>query len=239
MDFFNSQEKARRRSGLLVFLFFLATVCIVLVVYVLAYLLMLADSRSMAEAWRQFLDMSDLMAVLGGVILAIIGLGTLFKMHQLRAGGAAVAELLGGRPAFAGHHGPERAPGAQRGRGNGHCFRAASAPGVRPEQGARDQRLCRRADTGRRSAEDAQTGPRPTAGLEKAAGLAMAAGVAVSRPENLTATIGQLDETHIAHARDLRRRIPEQLMDATHDPSRVQAVAYSLLLDSRKEIARA
>lgn len=97
MDFFDSQEKARRRSVLLVFLFFLATGGIVLTVYLLVYLLLLADSGTVSGAWSEFLALADVMLVLGGVILVIIGLGTLFKMVQLRSGGAAVAELLGGR----------------------------------------------------------------------------------------------------------------------------------------------
>ncbi len=97
MDFFDSQEKARRKSGWLVVLFFLATGGIVFTVYLLVFFLVLADSGSMSGAWREILAMADVLAVLGGVILAIIGLGTLFKMAQLRSGGAAVAELLGGR----------------------------------------------------------------------------------------------------------------------------------------------
>lgn len=98
MDFFESQEQARRKSGVLVFLFFLATAGIVLTVYLLVFLLLLADADSASGAWNEMLGMADLLAMLGGLILAIIGLGTIFKMVQLRSGGAAVAELLGGRP---------------------------------------------------------------------------------------------------------------------------------------------
>lgn len=98
MDFFDSQEKARRKSTVLVFLFFLATAGIVLTVYLLVFLLLLADSGTATGAWTELLGMVDFLAMLGAVILAIIGLGTIFKMAQLRGGGAAVAELLGGRP---------------------------------------------------------------------------------------------------------------------------------------------
>ena len=97
MDFFESQERARRRSTVLVVLFILATIGIVITVYAAIFLLLLADAPNSAQAWREFKSMADILAVLGSVILAIIGFGTIFKMAQLRRGGAAVAELLGGR----------------------------------------------------------------------------------------------------------------------------------------------
>jgi Zn-dependent protease with chaperone function len=97
MDFFESQERARRKSAVLVVLFVLATIGIVFTVYALIYLLILTDAPNAAQAWREFKSMADLLAMLGALILAIIGFGTIFKMVQLRRGGAAVAELLGGR----------------------------------------------------------------------------------------------------------------------------------------------
>lgn len=97
MDFFESQERARRKSTVLVVFFVLATIGIVFTVYALIYLLILTDAPNAAQAWREFKSMADLLAMLGAVILAIIGFGTIFKMVQLRRGGAAVAELLGGR----------------------------------------------------------------------------------------------------------------------------------------------
>ncbi|TVQ97448.1 MAG: hypothetical protein EA399_13350 [Desulfovibrionales bacterium] len=97
MDFFESQERARRKSTVLVVLFVLSTIGIVLTVYSLIFLLLLADAPNAAQAWREFKSMADLLALLGAVILFIIGFGTIFKMAQLRRGGAAVAELLGGR----------------------------------------------------------------------------------------------------------------------------------------------
>ncbi|WP_028573269.1 M48 family metallopeptidase [Desulfonatronum lacustre] len=97
MDFFESQERARRKSAVLVVLFILATIGIVFTVYALIYLLLLTDAPNATQAWREFKSMADLLAMLGAIILAIIGFGTIFKMVQLRRGGAAVAELLGGR----------------------------------------------------------------------------------------------------------------------------------------------
>ncbi|WP_459937632.1 M48 family metallopeptidase [Desulfonatronum parangueonense] len=97
MDFFESQERARRRSGLMVVLFIVATAGIVLTVYLLVFLLLMVEAPTVAAAWRDFLGMIEFLILLGVIILFIIGSGTLFKMAQLRRGGAAVAELLGGR----------------------------------------------------------------------------------------------------------------------------------------------
>jgi Zn-dependent protease with chaperone function len=97
MDFFDSQEKARRRSRLLVFLFFVATVAIMLTVYLLVFLFLLSGASTTSQAWQEMRNIADVLVLLGVVIVTIIGLGTVFKMAQLRRGGSAVAELLGGR----------------------------------------------------------------------------------------------------------------------------------------------
>lgn len=429
MDFFDSQEKARRKSGLLVFLFFLATGGIVLTVYLLVFLLLLADSGTMSQAWHEILAMADLLAVLGGVILAIIGLGTLFKMAQLRRGGKAVAELLGGHPlapdsrvpeeqrvlnvveemaiasglpvpqvylldkeeginAFAagltpgdavigltagsaklltrselqaviGHefshilngdmrlnvklmsviHGlvilglagrvllrmamygggrsrdrkssglplflgfsfviigslgmffgslikaavsrqreyladasavqftrePDALAGALKKIGaltQGSRLDHPNAPQASHMYFAQGVRVfmsslfathpplkerIRRVDPAWDGSFPALQGPvavgeQPGAaemlGFSGAASFAFSEGVSVSRPESLTATIGRLDEAHIVHARNLRRQIPPQLIEAAHDPSLAQAVVFSLLLDGQDAVVR-
>jgi len=98
MDFFASQEKARRKSTMLVLLFLVATVGIVATVYLLIFILLLLDAPTASQAWRDMRELADVLLWLGVIIVSIIGLGTLFKMAQLRRGGAAVAELLGGTP---------------------------------------------------------------------------------------------------------------------------------------------
>ncbi len=97
MDFFEHQDRARRRTSLLVVYFGLAVVLIVAAVY-LAVLTLFRQAASpaagaSAPAWWQ----PDLALVVTLVTLAIIGLGTLFKVAQLRQGGAAVARMLGAR----------------------------------------------------------------------------------------------------------------------------------------------
>jgi Zn-dependent protease with chaperone function len=100
MDFFQNQDVARKKTGLLVFYFVLAVILIVLSVYVaIAAALQFAaphgpdETVSSADAfWNPEL--------FGAVALAtssVIAGGSLFKVAALSGGGHTVAELLGGR----------------------------------------------------------------------------------------------------------------------------------------------
>ncbi len=92
MDFFESQDRARRKTGQLVFLFALATLGLVLITNFL--LLGLSGHQSGPDAraidWQAHLFLS-----LG--VLAVIGVASLFKIAQLSGGGEVVAQSLGGR----------------------------------------------------------------------------------------------------------------------------------------------
>jgi Zn-dependent protease with chaperone function len=101
MDFFASQEQARRRSALLVVYYIAAVILIIAGVYLalVAGLHIAFNSGGSPEAeprpmqlWRPVVF---LWSVLG--TLAIVATGTFYKISQLGGGGAAVAELLGGR----------------------------------------------------------------------------------------------------------------------------------------------
>lgn len=89
MDFFESQDSARRRTSVLIFYFFLAVVLIVLSVYLVTVLILFQGER-----WWH----TELFFGISVGILAIIGLGSLYKIQALSTGGAAVARMLGGRP---------------------------------------------------------------------------------------------------------------------------------------------
>ena len=101
MDFFQHQEKARRKTGLLVFYFVLAVALIVLLVYaILAGLLFASGSRgdlppedALARLWDP-----GLFAIVTAGTLALVGGGSLYRIASLSGGGHTVAELLGGRP---------------------------------------------------------------------------------------------------------------------------------------------
>ena len=104
MDFFESQETARRKTGLLVFYYVLAVFLIMVAVYAafaFAFLGIKAKARSSrGEAEIRYEDMWNptlFMGVIAGTLLVVIS-GSLYKIHQLSGGGEAVAQLLGGRP---------------------------------------------------------------------------------------------------------------------------------------------
>lgn len=102
MNFFESQEQARKNTGRLVILFILAVIGIIVAVYLVIVL-----SLSIAGPVLK-LDESGqprgigiwnptLLVTVGGFTILVIGLGCLFKMYQLRSGGPYIAESLGGR----------------------------------------------------------------------------------------------------------------------------------------------
>ena len=94
MDFFEAQDRAKRNSGKLVLLYLLAVIGIVFSIYVVTLLLyhwQIADVQD-AGWWSPGWLLMVTFAVLGTITI-----GTLFRVSQLRKGGAAVAELLGGR----------------------------------------------------------------------------------------------------------------------------------------------
>ena len=106
MDFFERQDRARRRTKLLVFYFISAVVVLTTMVYFAAVLLFagvhsqhhgryepVADRDSTTVAlWNPEVLLWSVVGVLG-----VVGLGSAYKISELSAGGSAVAELMGGR----------------------------------------------------------------------------------------------------------------------------------------------
>ena len=100
MNFFEIQEKARRNTTWLIFLFFCAVVILIaltelLLLFVYAFsetgeLIFSYDQLSLYFSWEVFL------AVAAGILLLIF-FGSLSKSYSLSAGGPAVAEMLGGQ----------------------------------------------------------------------------------------------------------------------------------------------
>lgn len=98
MNFFEAQDRARRNTVKLVILYLFAVIGIVVSVYVVVLLAFGAQGEVPAHlSWWQQVWHPDLFLIVSGVILAVIMIGTLFRMSQLRKGGSAVAEMLGGR----------------------------------------------------------------------------------------------------------------------------------------------
>jgi len=100
MDFFENQEAARTKTRWLVFLFVLAVVFIVLSVYLAVRLIFFGLETKFgleaAAAWG--LWSPELFLAVTVVTLAVVSLGSLYKIVSLSGGGESVAGLLGGRP---------------------------------------------------------------------------------------------------------------------------------------------
>ncbi|MGO9921148.1 MAG: M48 family metallopeptidase [Isosphaeraceae bacterium] len=100
MDFFQHQESARRKTGLLVFYFIVAVVLIVLLVYaILEGALALSGSRDASRLHTGFPLWDP--GLFGGVALltlTLIGGGSAYRIASLASGGHNVAEMMGGRP---------------------------------------------------------------------------------------------------------------------------------------------
>jgi Zn-dependent protease with chaperone function len=109
MDFFEAQDLARKRTMRLVLLFALAVLGVVASVYFLAmifYSTGLTDSAGVAYVTGDYDNVKQLALSFWspGVLLfalvstsLVVGLGSLYKIAQLRDGGPAVALSLGGR----------------------------------------------------------------------------------------------------------------------------------------------
>ncbi len=88
-DFFQRQDDARKRTRLLVILFFLAVAVVIALNYLLTGLISYWTTAK--HVWAPSLSLA------AGVAGGVIGLGSGFKMMQLSAGGSVVAKELGGR----------------------------------------------------------------------------------------------------------------------------------------------
>ncbi len=82
MNFYEHQDRAQRRTKIIVFLFILAVVCIVALV---------AVPTGFATEWEPGPTIAT-----GVISLLVVGIATLIKLSQLRGGGQVVAEMMGG-----------------------------------------------------------------------------------------------------------------------------------------------
>jgi Zn-dependent protease with chaperone function len=98
MDFFEAQGRARSLSQRLVLLFGLAVTLMIVGVYLTAVVALgVGAAQQGAEPGAIELWNPGLFAVVAVGMLLVIGAGSAFRTAQLRRGGPAVAELLGGR----------------------------------------------------------------------------------------------------------------------------------------------
>ncbi len=86
MDFFEAQARAKKRTSRLVVLFSLAVLGVIAASYVAAIM-------ALKKPWWD----AQIFAAVSLGTLTVVGCASLFKWMQLRAGGRAVAEMVGGR----------------------------------------------------------------------------------------------------------------------------------------------
>ncbi|MDD5677846.1 MAG: M48 family metallopeptidase [Kiritimatiellae bacterium] len=102
MDFFEHQERAHRKTTLLVAYFLLAVILIIAAIYAVFACVFLPPAPSnasgsavaIAQAWWR----ADLLMWVATITIGVISLGTLYKIIALSQGGDAVARMLGARP---------------------------------------------------------------------------------------------------------------------------------------------
>jgi len=98
VNFFEHQERARGTTRKLVVLFSAAVLSLILITTaLLIVVLAVADSKAPEAGLGINSIRSDIAAAVSAVVLLVVMLGTLFRLTQLRSGGKAVAESLGGR----------------------------------------------------------------------------------------------------------------------------------------------
>ena len=148
MDFFARQDAARRSTTLLVFYFSAAVVLIALVIYTVVALALFRGRlahEGLSALWEP-----ALFPVVTLSVLAVIAIGSLFKIVELRRGGSVVAESLDGRLLQTNTTGSGRTSPAQHRGGDGARLGSPLPPGLRPRRREERQRLRRRLHPRRR-----------------------------------------------------------------------------------------
>ena len=100
MNFFKAQDKARKHTRSLIFLFILAVVSLIaltnlLLIGTLAFLGG-NEEESFYSTFVNSVDVNTIIVISIGVSLLVI-IGSLFKIYDLSKGGSAIAEMLGGQ----------------------------------------------------------------------------------------------------------------------------------------------
>jgi len=101
MDFFERQDKARKKTKLLVFYFILAVAALIVAVYFAALLIFSGvqaqQHRNFGESPQFALWNPQLFLGVAGGVLAVVLIGSGYKTVALAQGGSAVSEMMGAR----------------------------------------------------------------------------------------------------------------------------------------------
>lgn len=109
MNFFESQDTAKRNTGKLIFLFGLAVLSLIVVTNLLVMVIFgLAETgtTSMAATTDFRFDLTTFLLI-GAVVSSIVLFGSLYKVSALSGGGARIAEMMNGRLLVSGTRDPD------------------------------------------------------------------------------------------------------------------------------------
>ena len=97
MDFFESQDLARKNTKWLIVMFILSVLAIIAAIFILAVIVVAMSTK--ADGQQLMAIATDWRLILGIIlsVLAVVFTGSATKMIALRSGGQAVASQLGGR----------------------------------------------------------------------------------------------------------------------------------------------
>ncbi|MCH2132721.1 MAG: M48 family metallopeptidase [Phycisphaerales bacterium] len=99
-NFFEQQDKARKRTGLLVTCFVSGIILMTVVLYAVAMVVFNAsgfdEEQGFQELQVQYWN-GGVLAIVAGVVILLVGGSSLFKIIELRSGGRVVADMLGAK----------------------------------------------------------------------------------------------------------------------------------------------
>ena len=97
MDFFASQDNARRKTSQLLLYFALAVFLIIIAIYLAITFLFVYQQSKTGQFDPSLFWNPELFLIVVSATLIVVTSGSLYKIAVLRSGGARVAEMLGGR----------------------------------------------------------------------------------------------------------------------------------------------
>ncbi len=99
MNFFESQDVAKRNTGRLIALFALAVIALIVITNLLVMVIFGLAATPEGEPVATQLQLFDweVFLAIGLGVSAVVLFGSLYKMASLRGGGARVAEMMNGR----------------------------------------------------------------------------------------------------------------------------------------------
>ena len=104
MNFFESQDMARRNTTKLIVLFALAVISLIVITNLLVMVVLgfASTSETGTASVGQFQFSLEVFLLVGALVTGVVLLGSLYRMASLRGGGARIAEMMNGKLLLAG-----------------------------------------------------------------------------------------------------------------------------------------